>query len=144
MDQSLQGAASAVRTIALQMLEEGGRWAVLVGVARLDAALESLLQTVLVPVPGATDTFFQPDRPLGSFGARITLAAELGLIEPAVEQALKTLQRVRNAFAHPPCCLARGVSMASRSGENETQAIAGVAAHPQGPDEARSQPCRCP
>jgi hypothetical protein len=49
---------------------------------------------------GPTNTFFQPDRPLGSFGARITLAARLGLIEPAVEQALKTLRRVRNAFAH--------------------------------------------
>ena len=43
MDQSLQGAASAVRTIALQMLEERGRGAVLVGVARVDAALERLL-----------------------------------------------------------------------------------------------------
>jgi hypothetical protein len=82
------------------MLEERGRGAVLVGVARVDAALESLLQAVLLPAPGATDTFFQPDRPLGSFGARITLAARLGLIEPAVEQALKTLRRVRNAFAH--------------------------------------------
>ncbi len=72
-----------------------------------------------MPAPGATDTFIQPDRRLGSFGARITLAAELGLIEPAVEQALKTLRRVRNAFAYPPCGLARGGSMASRSGENE-------------------------
>jgi len=39
-------------------------------------------------------------RPLGSFGARITLAARRGLIEPLVEQALQTLRRVRNAFAH--------------------------------------------
>jgi hypothetical protein len=92
--------AQAAHTIALQMLQERGRGAVLVGVARVDAALESLLQAVLLPAPGATDTFFQPDRPLGSFGARITLAARLGLIEPAVEQALKTLRRVRNAFAH--------------------------------------------
>ena len=93
-------AADAARTIALQMLEERGRGAVLVGVARVDAALERLLQAVLLPAAGATDTFFQPDRPLGSFGARITLAARLGLIEPPVEQALQTLRRVRNAFAH--------------------------------------------
>jgi hypothetical protein len=66
----------------------------------VDAALERLLQGVLLPSPGSTDTFFQPDRPLGSFGARITLAARLGLIEPPVEQALQTLRRVRNAFAH--------------------------------------------
>jgi hypothetical protein len=63
-------AASAARTIALQMLQERGRGAVMVGVARVDAALQ-------------------------------------------------TLQPMRNAFAHPPCFLARGVSMASRSGENE-------------------------
>jgi len=73
---------------------------VLVGVARVDAALESLLQAVLLPAAGPNDSFFQPDRPLGSFGARITLAARLGLIEPAVEHSLQTLRRVRNGFAH--------------------------------------------
>jgi hypothetical protein len=100
MDQSLQGAASAVRTIALQMLEERGRGAVLVGVARVDAALERLLLAVLLPSPGRSDALFQPDRPLGSFGARISLAHRLGLIETPVERALHTLRRVRNAFAH--------------------------------------------
>jgi hypothetical protein len=93
-------ASDAARTIALQMLQERGRGAVLVGAARVDAALERLLQAVLLPAPGSMDPFFQPDRPLGSFGARITLAARLGLIEPPVEQALQTLRRVRNAFAH--------------------------------------------
>ena len=93
-------ASDAARTIALQMLQERGRGAVLVGAARVDAALERLLQAVLLPAPGSTDPFFQPDRPLGSFGARITLAARLGLIEPAVAEALQTLRRVRNAFAH--------------------------------------------
>jgi len=93
-------ASDAARTIALQMLQERGRGAVLVGAARVDAALERLLQAVLLPAPGSTDPFFQPDRPLGSFGARITLAARLGLIEPPVEQALQTLRRVRNGFAH--------------------------------------------
>jgi hypothetical protein len=100
MDQSLQGAASAVRTIALQMLEERGRGAVLVGVARVDAALERLLLAVLLPSPGRSDALFQPDRPLGSFGARISLAHRLGLIDNPVEKALHTLRRVRNAFAH--------------------------------------------
>ena len=93
-------AADSARTIALQMLEERGRGAVLVGVARVDAALERLLLAVLLPSPGRSDALFQPDRPLGSFGARITLAARLGLIDAPVEQALQTLRRVRNAFAH--------------------------------------------
>jgi hypothetical protein len=92
--------AQAARSIALQMLEERGRGAVLVGVARVDVALERLLQAVLLPSPGPTDNFFQPDRPLGSFGARITLAARMGLVDQPVEQALQTLRRVRNGFAH--------------------------------------------
>jgi hypothetical protein len=92
--------AQSARTIALQMLEERGRGAVLVGVARVDVALERLLHAGLLPGTGSTDTFFQPDRPLGSFGARITLAARLGLIEPPVEHALQILRRMRNGFAH--------------------------------------------
>ncbi len=93
-------AASAARRIALQMLEERGRGAVLVGVARVDSALERLLQAALLPSAGRADPLFQPDRPLGSFGARISLAHRLGLIETPVERALHTLRRVRNAFAH--------------------------------------------
>ena len=42
----------------------------------------------------------ETDRPLGSFGARISLAHRLGLNEAPVERALHTLRRVRNAFAH--------------------------------------------
>ena len=93
-------AAIAARRIALQMLEERGRGAVLVGVARVDGALERLLQAVLLPAPGRSDLLFQADRPLGSFGARISLAYRLGLIESAVERALHTLRRLRNTFAH--------------------------------------------
>jgi hypothetical protein len=73
---------------------------VLVGVARVDAALESLLQAVLLPSPSGRDALFQPDRPLGSFGAKISLAHRLGLIDRPVERALHTLRRLRNAFAH--------------------------------------------
>lgn len=93
-------AADAARRIALQMLQERGRGAVLVGVARVDAALERLLQAVLLPTAGRNDSLFQADRPLGSFGARIGLAHRLGLIETPVERALHTLRCVRNAFAH--------------------------------------------
>jgi hypothetical protein len=93
-------AAAAARRIALQMLEERGRGAVLVGVSRVDASLERLLQAVLQPSSSGRDALFQPDRPLGSFGAKISLAHRLGLIDRPVERALHTLRRVRNAFAH--------------------------------------------
>jgi len=82
------------------MLEERGRGAVLVGVARVDAALEHLLQAVMTPGPRKGDGLFLPDRPLGSLGAKVALASRLGLIDAPVERALSTLRRLRNAFAH--------------------------------------------
>jgi hypothetical protein len=100
MDQCLHEAASAARTIALQMLEERGRGAVLVGVARVDEALERLLQAVMAPDTERDDRLFRPDAPLGSLGAKVALARRLGLIDEAVERSLQTLRRVRNAFAH--------------------------------------------
>ena len=48
----------------------------------------------------AAKPLFHTDRPLGSFGAKIALAARLSLIDAAVEQSLHSLRRVRNAFAH--------------------------------------------
>lgn len=93
-------AAQAARSIALQMLEERGRGAVLVGVARVDAALEHLLQALMAPATGRGDGLFLPDRPLGSLGAKVTLARRFGLIDASVERALTALRRLRNAFAH--------------------------------------------
>ena len=93
-------AAQAARTIALQMLEERGRGAVLVGVARVDAALEHLLQAVMAPGGAKGDGLFLPDRPLGSIGAKVALASRMGLIDTGVERALNALRKLRNAFAH--------------------------------------------
>ena len=93
-------ASQAAGAIALQMLEERGRGAVLVGVARVDAALEHLLQAVMAQAPARGDGLFLPDRPLGSIGAKVALARRLGLIEAPVERALSALRKLRNAFAH--------------------------------------------
>lgn len=93
-------AAQAARTIALQMLEERGRGAVLVGVARVDAALEHLLQAVMPVASSKDDGLFLPERPLGSIGAKVALASRLGLIDSTVELALNALRKLRNAFAH--------------------------------------------
>ncbi len=82
------------------MLEERGRGAVLVGVARVDTALEHLLQAVMTPAPSKGDGLFLPDRPLGSLGAKVALASRLGLIDASVERALNALRKLRNAFAH--------------------------------------------
>jgi len=99
MDDPIEAAAEEARSVALGMLRERGRGAILVGVARVDSALEALLKAALAP-PSGSETLFHTDRPLGSFGAKIALAARLGLIDAAVEQSLHSLRRVRNAFAH--------------------------------------------
>ncbi|MEB3258392.1 MAG: DUF4145 domain-containing protein [Cyanobacteriota bacterium] len=93
-------AAEQARTVVLQMMAERGRGVVLVGAARLDLALEHLLQAVMAPSTEPDDKLFTPDRSLGSFGAKITLAARLGLIEPSIERALHAIRNVRNDFAH--------------------------------------------
>jgi hypothetical protein len=92
--------AQAARDIALQMLEERGRGAVLVGVARVDAALEHILQAVMSQSPSRDDALFRLDGPLGSLGAKVALAHRLQLIDGPVERALGVLRKLRNAFAH--------------------------------------------
>ena len=112
-------AATAARTIALQMLEERGRGAVLVGVARVDTAIEHLLQAVMTPGDDRRDSLFQPDRPLGSLGAKVALARRLGLIDEPVEKALHALRKLRNAFAHS----AESASLADPSHSSRLEAV---------------------
>ena len=112
-------AAQAARTIALQMLEERGRGAVLVGVARVDAALEHLLQAVMPAASSKDDGLFLPERPLGSIGAKVALASRLGLIDSTVERALNALRKLRNAFAHS----AESASLADPSHRSRLEAV---------------------
>ncbi|MCX5968870.1 MAG: hypothetical protein NTV57_14770 [Cyanobacteria bacterium] len=93
-------AAEQARNVALQMMAERGLGLVLVGAARLDLALEHLLKAVMAPSPEPDDKLFTPDRSLGSYGAKISLAARLGLIDSSIEAALNAIRTVRNDFAH--------------------------------------------
>lgn len=93
-------AAVEAQKIALRLLKEGERGAVLLGAARLDFALERLLKGAMHPHIGGDDNLFDSDRPLGTFSAKIALAYRLGLIEKPVEHALQMIRRVRNEFAH--------------------------------------------
>lgn len=99
-DPATASAAEQARAVVLQMMAERGRGVVLVGAARLDLALEHLLLAVMAPSADPDDKLFTPDRSLGSFGAKISLAARLRLIEPNIEKALHTIRSVRNDFAH--------------------------------------------
>ncbi|QPN64627.1 DUF4145 domain-containing protein [Synechococcus sp. CBW1004] len=93
-------AAEQARTVVLQMMAERGRGVVLVGAARLDLAVEHLLKAVMAPSQDTDDRLFTPERSLGSFAAKITLAARLGLIDSSIEASLHAVRSVRNDFAH--------------------------------------------
>ncbi len=96
----LYNVGEAASHIAVKLMNEGERGAVLLGAARLEAALEKLLKSILSPHPDGNDNLFQPDRPLGSFSAKISLAFRLSLIDKPVEHALQMIRKVRNDFAH--------------------------------------------
>lgn len=95
-----EAAADAAQKIATQMMAEKGRGAILVGAARIDTALENLLKSVMVPSSPRDDNLFKPERPLGTFSAKIALAARLSLIERPVEKAIQAIRKIRNDFAH--------------------------------------------
>jgi len=99
-DSLVNTAADQARSVVLQMMAERGRGVVLVGIARIDLALERLLKAVMAPTDESDDALFRPERSLGSFAAKISLASRLALIDPAVAKALHALRGVRNDFAH--------------------------------------------
>jgi DNA-binding MltR family transcriptional regulator len=82
------------------LAKEGERALVIGGAARLDVALERLLKSVTRHTAGGRDDLFDPERPLGTFSAKIALAYRLGLLEDHVEKALHLVRKVRNDFAH--------------------------------------------
>lgn len=59
-----------------------------------------LLPNVLGSATAKGDGLFLPERPLGSIGAKVALASQLGLIDGPVERALNVLRKLRNAFVH--------------------------------------------
>ena len=99
-DRMADAAADAAEKIATQMMAEKGRGAILVGAARIDTALENLLKSVMAPGSPKDDNLFKPERPLGTFSAKIALAARLSLIEKPVEKAIQAVRKTRNDFAH--------------------------------------------
>jgi DNA-binding MltR family transcriptional regulator len=83
-----------------RLADESERAAVVMGVALVDESLEDALVKLLLPAKTNPDELFAPDRPVGSFGARIRLAYRLGLVDDEFCSVLSMLRRIRNDFAH--------------------------------------------
>jgi hypothetical protein len=99
-EQWIEFARDLVAVIAL-LASEGERSLVIGGAARIDVAVERLLKAVMSRARrGKDDNLFHPDRPLGTFSAKIDLAHRLGLSDDDVERALQLIRKIRNDFAH--------------------------------------------
>jgi hypothetical protein len=84
---------------------ESDRVAVIAGGAQLDALLAELLAHFFIdgprnPADYESDPLLAPDRPLGSFSARIKMAERLGLIGRQFAGTLDLIRKIRNDFAH--------------------------------------------
>lgn len=64
----IEAAAEEARTAAISMLHEQGLGAVLVGVARVDTALEALLRAALAPPRGSETLSSRPIAPSAPSG----------------------------------------------------------------------------
>lgn len=99
-NRELQPFSDELMGFLVDLAEEGERALVIGGVARIDVVLERLLKAVLRPHSGGDDNLFDPDRPLGSFSAKISLAWRMGLLDTETERSLQMIRKIRNDFAH--------------------------------------------
>ena len=72
----------------------------ILGAVYLDEYLREYLESVLVEEKSLSDEIVGPEKPLGSFSARIRMAYALGLLSKEVYKDLNTIRNVRNVFAH--------------------------------------------
>ena len=97
---SHESVGKEITAFLARLAHESERAAVVMGVALTDESLESTLLKLLLPAKSKKDDLFDPDRPIGSFGAKIRLAHRLGLIDDEFCSALDMLRKIRNDFAH--------------------------------------------
>lgn len=84
-----------------EFAKESDRACVILSVAMLDQALESLLKACLVPTSSSEDDLLNGAyAPISTFNARVALAHRLGLISARFCHDLHTIRKTRNDFAH--------------------------------------------
>jgi DNA-binding MltR family transcriptional regulator len=98
--QSRESVGKEITAFLARLAHESERAAVVMGIALTDECLESTLVKLLRSAKSKNDNLFDPDRPIGSFGAKIKLAYRLGLIDDEFCSALNMLRKIRNDFAH--------------------------------------------
>lgn len=80
--------------------EKNDRAIAIVGAAFLDTLLDHIVVNFLVDDEKEVKKLLQFDRPLGTYGSRITMAYCLGLIGKTIRDDLRLVGKIRNKFAH--------------------------------------------
>ena len=79
--------------------KESDRASVIISVAMLDRALETILKAYLVPTDSPEDSLLEGAyAPIATFNARIDLAHRLGLITARFCRDLHIIRKIRNDF----------------------------------------------
>jgi DNA-binding MltR family transcriptional regulator len=98
--QSRESVGKEITAFLARLAHESERAAVVMGIALTDECLEPTIVKLLRTAKSKNDDLFDPDRPIGSFSAKIKLAYRLGLIDDEFCSALNMLRKIRNDFAH--------------------------------------------
>lgn len=80
--------------------EASDRAVAIVGPAYLETLLTEMLVNFLVDDENEVDRLTQPERPLGTFGAKVSACYCLGLIGETIKTDLRIVAKIRNRFAH--------------------------------------------
>lgn len=89
------------KVFSSEFAKESDRACVVLTVAMLDHALETLLKAQLVATSAAEDELLEGAyKPISTFNAKIDLAYRLGLISAQFCRDLHTIRKIRNDFAH--------------------------------------------
>jgi hypothetical protein len=99
-----------------EFAKESDHACVILSVAMLDRALETILKARLVPTSSAEDELLEGAySPISTFSARIDLAHRMGLISSQLCRDLHILRKIRNDFAHNITdCTFKNTSVRSR------------------------------
>jgi DNA-binding MltR family transcriptional regulator len=84
----------------IEFLKGDDRSLAIVGSALVEDALEQVLQFHFSADDRVVDELFQPERPLGSFSAKIDVCFVLGIIGQITYGNLLIIKNIRNRFAH--------------------------------------------
>jgi DNA-binding MltR family transcriptional regulator len=91
---------SSLRQAIKAFTKQSDRGSALVAAAWVDDALEFYLRSYFRPNKKSADRVLQPEGPLGTFSARISVAYLLRLISRDARDDMEIIRRIRNDFAH--------------------------------------------